>query len=108
MLILPGLANLTVSSLTSLPSPAKPDFCECDKWYSNPWAPGHNILPTLVDCVDAWGELPKGSEFMLWHTKPAVGDPYGLPLIVSSGKYSTVETSTYYRLSASHTWRLVI
>lgn len=89
MLVLPVLTNLTVAALTTLPQPTKPDSCECGGWYSK--ETDTEVLPTLVDCIDAWDQLPKGSEPVTWFTNPqylppAPGGALEFPLVRTSGE----------------------
>lgn len=79
-----ALLTLSISVLSALPPPKKPDFSECDEWYSNGRVVGRGV--DLSDCVAAWTELSEGSDPVVWRTRPQHSERYGLPLVRTVGE----------------------
>ncbi|KAL2054406.1 hypothetical protein ABVK25_005154 [Lepraria finkii] len=64
---------------SSFPSPAAPDFYECDNFYASPFK------PAVVDCGAAFNLLPRGANNITWTIDPQQGEEWGLPYVVTHG-----------------------
>lgn len=65
---------------SSFPSPAAPDFYECDNFYASP------SKPAIVDCGAAFNLLPLGANNITWTIDPQQGEEWGLPYVVTHGQ----------------------
>lgn len=77
----------TTAPLLRIPPLRKPDFVRCDEWYScsEPMAGLR-----LDDCENAWMQLPRGTNPVIWYINGTEAIPPGphnqLPRRVSHGK----------------------